>query len=966
MKHIKRLVVVLIITLGVFLYFFTFKLTKTQAVTNENLIEYSKEGFVSAKTLTNTSKLVGENDQLKLYLDETTSYFWVEDKITGEVIRSNPNVRDPRENLVVNDDLADMNEQTVIKAYNHIQYKFTLPTTGTKGSLITWSSSDESIITSNFEVISPAEDTVVLLTATLTADDETSSIVYQVTVRTTGAILVTVDSKNPAEFISRGLITSEAKDKQKSTLEFSYYNKSGSIISLNNYNLSIYHPESILEKEGNRTYEIKYLKDKIGFQVHYTIANQEIDYLYFPKYMTEEMYDTLPNTSSTRFVKGIMNWDNALQLYFIRNYENLTFLAKRELYDVYYNVLKQQGLEYSREKAIEENAEHGYFETTDAVKFEIGVEVALTEKGFKTSIIKNSIVEPENLKLANISLYPLLGTAISIHEDKTPTKGYMVVPDGSGAVINFNNSKEDQKAYRKRIYGPDITNQMIKMPEEQEYINIPLYGMVKENVGLASVVTEGASMTYIYADISERIDSYNKIYPIFQLRENYLYTLGSGFNTYSVSLWSQGMVDTDLVVEHTVLRGDQNNYNGIAKVYQNYLVKEKQLVKQVIPTLPKTTIEILGAYDVREYMLGFPYNKVKSLTTFKEAQQIADEFIDEGYDINIVYNGALNGGLRNSIQTKVSFVDALGGKKGYTRLDKHLAESNTEMFLQVNVAQVKGFRRAFDEYSYAAQRLDGSLSRDFEFHIPSMLPYSETPYIHSADDYIINPRYYEAIYNKLDKKLPTDNISFTRLGSNLVGSYRSDDTVYTEDTLRYTTNLLEGLDKNILLRNPYGFALPYTSYATDIPMDTTLYSIIDYSIPLYQLVLADYVPYSSRSLNMQTQRSEKHNFLRILETGSQLKYTLTFVNPKELLNTEYSQYLSTYYLHWMDVIKEESSILEELNLYGGHLVEHEFLRTNVFRVKYSHGLELYINYNQTPVVVNGVSIDALSYTKGGL
>ena len=149
MKHIKRLVVVLIITLGVFLYFFTFKLTKTQAVTNENLIEYSKEGFVSAKTLTNTSKLVGENDQLKLYLDETTSYFWVEDKITGEVIRSNPNVRDPRENLVVNDDLADMNEQTVIKAYNHIQYKFTLPTTGTKGSLITWSSSDESIITSN-------------------------------------------------------------------------------------------------------------------------------------------------------------------------------------------------------------------------------------------------------------------------------------------------------------------------------------------------------------------------------------------------------------------------------------------------------------------------------------------------------------------------------------------------------------------------------------------------------------------------------------------------------------------------------------------------------------------------------------------------------------------------------------------------------------------------------------------------
>jgi hypothetical protein len=117
---------------------------------------------------------------------------------------------------------------------------------------------------------------------------------------------------------------------------------------------------------------------------------------------------------------------------------------------------------------------------------------------------------------------------------------------------------------------------------------------------------------------------------------------------------------------------------------------------------------------------------------------------------------------------------------------------------------------------------------------------------------------------------------------------------------------------------------------------------------------------------MQTQRSEQHNFLRILETGSQLKYTLTYVNPKELLNTEYSQYLSTYYLHWIDVMKEQSTLLEELNLYGGYLVEHEHLQNNVVRVKYSHGLELYINYNQTPVVVGGISIGALSYTVGGL
>lgn len=965
MKHIKRLVVVLIIVVGVLVYFNAFKLAKAKAITNENLIEYSKDGFVAAKNLTNTSKLVGENANLKLYLDETTSYFWVEDKVTGEIIRSNPNVKDPREKLTVNVDLDSMSASTVTLTYNIAQRKFNLPSKLSSGSNITWSSSDETVLTSAFELITPLDDTEVILTGILSADGETAKIEYTISVTSAGVYSASVFKKYPAEFTDRGVITNEAIEKQKSTLEISYYNQSGSIISLNNYKLSIYHPQSILEAEGNRTYEIKYLKDytnQIGFQVHYTIANQEIDYLYFPKYMTEELYDSLPNTSSTRFVKQSMNYDNEKQLYFVRGYENLTFLAKREFYDVYYNLLEG----YSRERAIEENAENGYYEMNEIVQFEIGVQVLLTDKGFTTSIIKNSIVEPESLKLANITLYPLLGTAISIHEDKTATEGYMVVPDGSGAVINFNNNKEDQRAYRKRIYGPDVANQTIKMPEEQEYISLPLYGMIKENIGIASVVTEGSSMTYINADVSERIDSYNKIYPTFQLRENYLYTLGTGYNTYSVSLWSEGMVDTDLVVEHTLLRGDQNSYMGVAKVYQNYLVEEKQLVKQVIPTKPKTIVEILGAYDVKEYFLGVPYNKIKSLTTFDEAQTIADSFTEEGYDINMVYVGALNGGLRNSIQTKVSFEDVLGGKNGYKKLEQNLSADNIELFLQVNVSQVKGFRRAFDEYSYAAQRLDGGLARDFIYHIPSMLPYSETPYNHSADDYIISPQYYQAIYNKLEGKLPTDNILFTNLGSSLTGSYRNNNTVYTENALNYSVSVLEASEKNILLSNPMGFALPYSSYAIDVPMDTTLFSIVDYAIPLQQLVLANYIPYSSRSLNMQTQRSEQHNFLRILETGSQLKYTLTYVNPKELLNTEYSQYLSTYYLHWIDVMKEEAALLEELNLYGGYLVEHEHLQNNVVRVKYSHGLELYINYNQTPVVVGGISIGALSYTVGGL
>ncbi len=966
----RRLVIlgIVVALIGVLiLYFFAFKLKPSKKYEASDLIPFTEEGFVDAETLNNKNKLVAENNKFKLYLDETTSYFSVLDKQTGEIIRSNPNIRDPREKLAVNVDLDWLTAKMIENNYKHSLYKFDLPTESPNGSLITYESDNLAVITENLEVINPAEETTVTLTAKFTDGSNVSKATYSVKVGIFGAVTVSDLEKEQAYQEPRGIITREAVEKQRATLEISYFNKSGSVSSVNNYGLSIYHPESIISPAGKKTYKIKYLSDKPGFQVYYEIANQEIDHLYFPRYMDRETREYIKENNLELFVylDQIQGYDNKTDLYYIRNYENMTLMIKKRLYAIYYDLLEG----YSRERAIEENALHGYFEEVELPKFKVAVEVELTEDGFKTAVIKDSIVETENIKISTISLYPFLGTAISVHEDDTPTKGYMVIPDGSGAVINFNNNKTSQSGYRKRIYGTDLSNQRIKMPEEQEIISIPVYGMIKENIGLASIVSKGAGMTYINADISEKIDSYNKIYPTIQYRENYLHTLGTGWNTYSVSLWSKGMAETDLVVDHVVLRNDENNYVGVAKAYQNYLVKEKGLTRKDNFNKPNTTLEILGAYDVKDYFLGIPYNKVKSLTTFKETKVIADEFIEEDYDINILFNGALNGGLRNKIETRVSFERNLGGKKGYKKLDKYLMENDIEMYLQINVTQARSFRRAFDEYSYSAQRLNGALTRDFQYHLPSQIPYSELNMAgakHSGDDYILSSRYYEPIFKRIEGKLPTDNIAFTRLGSNLVGSYRNSDTIYVEDSLYYSQKVLENTTKNVMLKHPLGFALPYTSFATDLAMDTTLFSIIDYAIPLVQLVLADYIPYSSRSLNLLTQRGERFNFLKVLETGSQLKYTLSYADPKELINTEYTEYLSTYYLYWIETIKKEMDELENLRLYEGHLTFHKCITNNVYLVKYSNGLELYINYNTYPVVADGKNIDALSYVKGGM
>jgi hypothetical protein len=97
---------------------------------------------------------------------------------------------------------------------------------------------------------------------------------------------------DPWQFDSTKTITRSAIEKQKATLELTYYNETGSVAKINNYSMSINHPDSVLHDAGLRTYSIKYLDD--GFQVLYNIMDVDIDYLHFPKFLEPEIYEMHP------------------------------------------------------------------------------------------------------------------------------------------------------------------------------------------------------------------------------------------------------------------------------------------------------------------------------------------------------------------------------------------------------------------------------------------------------------------------------------------------------------------------------------------------------------------------------------------------------------------------------------------------------------------------------------------------
>lgn len=761
------------------------------------------------------------------------------------------------------------------------------------------------------------------------------------------------------------------KNRQKSTIEYRYFNKNGSISLGENYSRSIAHPKNPEFGEGYRTFKLKEVEN--GFQVFYQIKDVSIDYLYFPLYLEPELFEPILEDRTNPARRHLVNayWDTIDKetgKYKARKYEDMSGAVIDLLYQIFY--VDEVFGEYSRERSINENALNGYFDIQVKFGFDIAIQVLLEDEGVEVKVISNSIKEYSESKLADITLYPYFGAVIDYDIDtKEENKGYLVIPDGSGAILEFNNGKTSARSYSKRLYGGDLAVLPYEMPEEQEKILIPVYGSVSENIGFAAIITEGDALATLNANVSG-IDnnSYNRIYTNFKIREYEFSVIGSGWNTYRINIWTKDRVNTDFTIKYKILIGNENNYTGIAKAYQNYLIAEKGL-KVSNEVNNKVIIELLGAFNKKEFFLGIPYEPTRSLTTYKQATEIIDELNELGVDnLDIIFNGIINGGLDNGFETKVKFERKVGSKRKYEKFVNKLSAKNIEVYPTANFFSSSEFNRPLDSNRYSSKRIKGSTSILFEYNIPTRLPYSEIELSSRKDSLVINPQYYEAIYKKFNKNYSFDNLLVENIGSNLAGNYKKKNVVYLNESLFYQENLLKKIAYNqtISISEPLGFSFPYLSLATDLPLESTLYTILDYRIPLVQLVLSGVVNYTHDSINLSSERDIDYKFLKALENGAGLKYTLSYESSLMLLETGHNEYLSTKYTNWLETIQKQYQVLKANDLVNARIVSHERIASNVFKTTYSNNVEVITNYNLTSVTVEGVLIGGINYfIKGG-
>lgn len=590
--------------------------------------------------------------------------------------------------------------------------------------------------------------------------------------------------------------------------------------------------------------------------------------------------------------------------------------------------------------------------------FGLTLEVSITDEGLVAKVADESIIEKgDQYYIGTIALYPYMGN--SYLDEK---EGYILVPDGNGALINLNDKEGRYKSgFSAMIYGSDIgfdesdTTTLLdgkyNTIADSEHIIAPIYGIAHtdDEIAYIAVVEDGEARATIECIPNGVSADYNRAFAKFILRKTYTQPTSNNSTAGSLHIYESGRSHSDLKVRFMFLSGDQANYSGMANAYRDYLIRNGLL--NVQDSSYRTRVDFLGA-ERENWVFG---TTSVVMTTTKDIYDIYDDLSAAGVgNLLTVYKGWQNGGLYSLPIDKYSVASNVGGGK-LTNLIKDAQARGIEFYLYDDALRInpdvknatfnvvkKINKRRFEEKTY----------KDV---------YSTLLYIIPARSNLMLSNLVTSCNSKGVGNLAVAGISNTLFSYNYSGNnYTRFETQDTYKALLDQTNA----NANLILEQPSAYLWCDTGAFLDMPLYTSSYVFEDESIPFLSMVLKGVMPVYSEYVNFEA--NKKEFFLKLVESGTYPSFYITKQSSAELIYTNSSDIYSSEYSSYKATITQYDAELRELNskVAGATISNHEILGNGVTVVTYSNGIKVYVNYGSSEAKVDGITIGAMSYEVG--
>ena len=685
--------------------------------------------------------------------------------------------------------------------------------------------------------------------------------------------------------------------------------------------------------------QVKVTTDEKSVTFDYSIGDLSVGLEVTPSIISNERFEKLlekADSSQERILKRRYGYVKDYESWSRRKLTNPTAIA--ELVKTF------EELGYTAEDLQIDNSENGVNGVeNEKVFFKVPLAFALEGDSVVASIDLSKVEYPKSKPLVYIEFLQFFGAASSREN------GYFLLPDGSGAIMPFNTVESGSEHYEATVYGDDKgLRQKITSAKKQDVL-LPVFGANYSNGGFLAVIEDGEALADIFAYNSGATDNYNKVYT----RVNFLKTesvaLGDqkGSDNFNYFNFQDKAYNGNYSVRYIFLEKNNCDYNAMAQSYRNYLTATGQLDTKVKGENSPLLLETIGGILTDKSFVGFKYKGITATTTYEDNTRMAEFLINGGVkNLKLELNAYTGDGLQNLLPKKVKLIGDLGGKKGLKDLISKANELKFSIYPNFEYLTFSQSDGIITKNSYAIKSMDSKAVTREVINNATL----------EKNQQISDNLYYLTAIGKLEKingsvknhlkKFGFKGLSIEDMAQGVSSDFTSGKSYDRQSANNYTSSIVKNLasEYDLVLNKANADNINYADLVTEAPLWSSQYRFTE-SVPFYSMVYHGLVDYTGGSVNVAS--DSRIEFLRCIEYGASLKYTLVYRNKEDIKNSDYT------WLYSADFEQNKDEILKNYNrvneLYGKiskeQIKTHKKLDESVYLTEYSNSVKTVVNYS---------------------
>lgn len=625
-------------------------------------------------------------------------------------------------------------------------------------------------------------------------------------------------------------------------------------------------------------------------------------------------------------------------------------------------------------------------------KITFKLHIRFTEEGLNLSIPSSEVElkEEGGNRLSAFILAPFMGATGGIkvywddksqsYDKKVPNEmlpGYVLVPDGSGALIRFRRNANVIKPYVGDVFGADPAQASYYYKNASNRVEfpdpvMPVFGIAhgRDQNAFVAYAESGGEYMQVIVSPDNNMTAYCYAYPRFEV--NHLYFQPYNKRGDGVFSLMEEPNRFDISMNYDFLEGDGSdgspaaNYVGMAQRYRQALIRDGVLREKgrlVNSGDIPLHLDFLMSGSKRA-VVGY---RDEVLTTAKQASEILRKLNEAGITkINASLMGWEKGGYTLGKPWAADFTRHIGSRGDYEALIKQMDASGGSLSFMQDYVRINESQLSLN--GNAAKHVSGYYAEYNDLSLPISKMYYASP--RKSLEWLRDQT------GRLEG-LGVREFNIRGIGQYLLSDYDSRGSEGTvSDVIKETKKAIQALAQKgtVSVETPNSYLWAETDRFRQAPVTSSQQLNETDNVPFLQMVLGNsmevYAPYSNFSFYTQGDR------LRMIDYNVYPSFVLTKESAHLLTSTNLSSYYSTEFAFYDRLIRD---VYETVNgalkpVQGMTWIDRDVLAPGVIRNLYQDPSgkarkAIVINYTDAAYEADGVSVGAQNYAvidaKGG-